>query len=65
LKPYMHEVRFLFEMNTSMLSRVAAMLNKSQVCFSSTRARSEIDCIHFDNRIMIVCGHGSLGMPCP
>jgi hypothetical protein len=36
-------------------------LNKSSD-FSSTRARSGIGCIHFDNRRMMVCGHGSMGM---
>jgi hypothetical protein len=42
-------------MNTSRLGRVAALLNqdlaRSRVIFSSTRARSRIDCIHLDNRI--------------
>jgi hypothetical protein len=51
-----------------MLGRVAAMLNqdlsRSRVIFSSTRARSGIGCIHFDNRMMLVCGHGSMGMRC-
>jgi hypothetical protein len=32
--------------------------------FSSTRARSGIGCIHFDNGMMMVCGHGSIGMRC-
>jgi hypothetical protein len=30
--------------------------------FSSTHARSGIVCIHFDNRMMMVCGHGFMGM---
>jgi hypothetical protein len=28
LKPYIHELSFLYEMDTSMLGRVAAMLNR-------------------------------------
>jgi hypothetical protein len=46
---------FLFEMDTSMLGRVAALLirdlSRSRVIFSSTRMRSGIDCIHLDNGI--------------
>jgi hypothetical protein len=45
---------FLFEMDTSLLGRVAALLIRISVeveCFSSTRARSGIDCIHLDNGI--------------
>ena len=48
-----------------MLGRVAALLfrdlGRRRVNFSSTRARSGIGCIHFDNRMMMVCGHGSMG----
>jgi hypothetical protein len=55
-------------MDTSMLGRVATLitrdLGRSRVIFSSTRARSGIGCIHFDNRIMMACGHGSMGMCC-
>jgi hypothetical protein len=32
--------------------------------FSSTRTRSGIGCIHFDNVRMMVYGHGSMGMRC-
>jgi hypothetical protein len=32
--------------------------------FSSTRARLGVDCIHFDTGTMMVCGQGSMGMPC-
>jgi hypothetical protein len=45
---------FLFEIDTSMLGRVAALLIRISVeveLFSSTRARSGIDCIHLDNEI--------------
>jgi hypothetical protein len=45
---------FLFEMDISMLGRIAAMLIRISVessDFSSTRARSGIDCIHLDNEI--------------
>jgi hypothetical protein len=59
----MHELRFLYEMDTSMLGRVAAILirelGRSRSDFSSTRTKSEIGYIHFDNGIMTVCGHGS------
>jgi hypothetical protein len=44
-----------------MLGRVAALVIRD---FSSTRARSGIGCIHFDNGMMMVCGHGSMGMRC-
>jgi hypothetical protein len=51
-----------------MLGRVVALLirdlGRSRVVFSSTRARSGIDCIHFYIRMMMVCGHGSMGMRC-
>jgi hypothetical protein len=50
-----------------MLGRVASMLiedlDRSRG-FSSTRARSRIGCIHFDTGTMMVCGQGSMGMPC-
>jgi hypothetical protein len=59
---------FLFEMDTSMLGRVAALLirdlGRSRVNFSSTRARSGIGCIHFDIIMMMVCGQRSMGMRC-
>jgi hypothetical protein len=45
---------FLFEMDTSMLGRVGALLIRILVeveCFFSTRVRSGIDCIHLDNGI--------------
>jgi hypothetical protein len=55
-------------MDTSMLGQVAALLNRdigrSRVIFSSTRARSRIGYIHFDNEMMMVYGHGSIGMRC-
>jgi hypothetical protein len=64
----LHELRIPFEMDTSTLGRVAALLirdlGRSRVIFSSTRARSGIGCIHFDNGMMMVSGHGSMGMSC-
>jgi hypothetical protein len=49
-----------------MLGRVAALLfrdlGRRRVNFSSTRARSGIAYIHFYIRLMMVYGHGSMGM---
>jgi hypothetical protein len=51
-----------------MLGRVAAMLNqdlgRSRVIFVALERGQEIGCIHFDNRMMMVCGHGSMEMRC-
>jgi hypothetical protein len=61
----MHEFRFLYEMETTMLGQVAAMLirdlGRSRVIFLALTCVQEMDCIHFDNGTMIVYGHGSLG----
>jgi hypothetical protein len=55
-----------FEMDTSMLGRVAATLirdlGRSRVIFLALTRGQEIGCIHFDNGMMMVCGHGSMGM---
>jgi hypothetical protein len=46
LKPLLHELRFLYEMNTSMLGRVAAMLirdlSRSQVVFLALARGQEL-----------------------
>jgi hypothetical protein len=46
---------FLFEMDTSMLGRVATLLNqdlgRSRVIFLALARGQEIDCIHLDNGI--------------
>jgi hypothetical protein len=46
---------FLFEMDTSMLGRIVALLSRklgrSQVIFLALTQGQEIDCIHLDNRI--------------
>ena len=53
-------------MDTSMLGRVAALLNsdlsRSRVIFLALARGQEIDCIHFDNRMIMIYGHGSMGM---
>jgi hypothetical protein len=65
LKPYLHELRISFVMDTSMLGRVAALLirdlGRSWVIFL---ALARGGCIHFDNRMMMVCGHESMGIHC-
>jgi hypothetical protein len=57
------------EMNTSMLSRVAALLNRdfgrSRVIFLALARGQEIDCIHFRIIMMLVCGQQSMGIGCP
>jgi hypothetical protein len=59
---------FSFEMDTSMLGRVAAMLNqdlgRSRVIFLALARGQELVVSNFDNRMMMVCGHGSMGMRC-
>jgi hypothetical protein len=66
LKPSVHELRIPFEMDTSMLGRVVAMLNqdlgRSRVIFLALARGQEIGCIHFENRMMMVYGHESMGM---
>ena len=60
----MHELRILYEMNTSILGRVAALLIKNlgrnRVIFLALARGKESDYILFDNGIMIVYGHGFL-----
>jgi hypothetical protein len=49
-----------------MLGRVAALLIKdlgrSRVIFLALARGQEIGCIHFHIILMLVCGHGSMGM---
>jgi hypothetical protein len=56
-------------MNTSMLSRVAALLNRdfgrSRVIFLALARGQEIDCIHFLIIMMLVGGQQSMGIGCP
>jgi hypothetical protein len=67
---YAHKCRswVLFEMDTSMLGRVAAMLNqdlgRSRVIFLALARGKELVVSIFDNRMMMVYGHGSMGMRC-
>jgi hypothetical protein len=55
-------------MDTSMLGRVAAMLNqdlgRSRVIFLALVRGQELVVSIIDNRRMMVCGHGSIGMRC-
>jgi hypothetical protein len=55
-------------MDTSMLGRVAAMLNqdlgRSRVIFLALARGQELVVSIFDNRMMMVYGHGSMGMRC-
>jgi hypothetical protein len=56
----------LVEMDTSMLGRVAALLNgdldRSRVIFLALARGQDINCTHFHIILMLVCGHGSMGM---
>jgi hypothetical protein len=62
----LHELRIPFEMDTSMLGPVAAMLAKdlgrSRVIFQALTRGQELVVSIFDNGIMMVCGHGSMGI---
>jgi hypothetical protein len=53
-------------MDTSMLGRVAAMLNqdlgRSRVIFLALARGQELVVSTFDNGMMMVYGHGSMGM---
>jgi hypothetical protein len=53
-------------MDTSMLGRVVALLNRdlgrSRVIFLALARGQDIDCAHFHIILMLVCGHGSMGM---
>ena len=58
----------LVEMDTSMLGRVAALLNRdlgrSRVIFLALARGQEIDCIHFRIIMMLGCGQQSMGIGC-
>jgi hypothetical protein len=62
----LHELRFLYEMNTSMLGRVAAKLIKdlgrSRLIFPTLARGQELVVSIFENGMTMVCGHGSMGM---
>jgi hypothetical protein len=62
----LHELRIPIEMNTSMLGRVAALLNRdlgrSRVIFLALARGQDVDCTHFHIILMLVCGHRSMGM---
>jgi hypothetical protein len=49
-----------------MLGRVAALLirdlGRSRVIFLALARGQDIHCIHFHIILMLVCGHGSMGM---
>ena len=53
-------------MDTSMLGRVAVLLirdlGRSRVIFLALTRGQELVVSIFDSRMMIVCGHGSMGM---
>ena len=55
-------------MDTSMIGRVAAMLNqdlgRSRVILLALARGQELVVSIFDNRMMMVCGHRSMGMRC-
>jgi hypothetical protein len=55
-------------MDISLIGRVAAMLNqdlgRSRVIFLALARGQELVVSIFDNRMMMVCGHGSMGMCC-
>jgi hypothetical protein len=55
-------------MDTSMLSRVAALLirdlDRSRVIFLAITRGQEIVCIHFHIVMMLVCGQRSMGIGC-
>jgi hypothetical protein len=62
----LHDLRNPIEMNTSMLGRIAALLirdlSRSRVIFFALARGQDIDCTHFHIILMLVCGHGSMGI---
>jgi hypothetical protein len=62
----LHYLRISFEMYTSMRGRVAALLirdlGRSRVIFLALARGQEIGCIHFHIILVLVYGHGSMGM---
>ena len=61
----MHDLRHPIEMNTSMLSRVAALLirnlGRSRVIFLALARGQKIGCIHFLLIMMLVVDNGPWG----
>jgi hypothetical protein len=61
----MHELKFLYEMDTSMLGRVVALLikdlDRSRVIFLALAQGQELVVFILKGGVMIVCGLGSLG----
>jgi hypothetical protein len=59
---------FLFEMDTSMLGRVVALLirdlGRSRVIFLALVRDQEIGCTHFHTIMILVCGQQSMGIGC-
>jgi hypothetical protein len=64
----LHELRIPFEMDTSMLGRVAALLirdlGRSRVIFLALARGQELVVSIFYIGMMMVSGHGSMGMRC-
>ena len=62
----MHELKIPFEMDTSMLGRVAALLirdlGRSRVIFLALARGQEIDCIHFLIIMMLVVDNNPWGL---
>jgi hypothetical protein len=62
----LHELRISFEMNTSMLGRVAALLirdlGRSRVIFLALARGQELIVSIFYIGMMMVCGHRSMWM---
>jgi hypothetical protein len=64
----LHELRIPFEMDTSMLGRVAALLirdlGRSRVIFLALSRGQELVVSIFYIIVMMVCGQRSMGMRC-
>jgi hypothetical protein len=64
----LHELRIPFEMDTSMLGRVAALLirdlGRSRVIFQALARGQELVVSIFYIVMMMVCGQRSMGMRC-
>jgi hypothetical protein len=62
----LHELRIPFEMDTSMLDRVAVLLNRdlgrSRVIFLALARGQDLVVSTFHIRMMMVCGLGSMGI---
>jgi hypothetical protein len=62
----LHELKISFEIDTSMLGRVAALLirdlDRSRVIFLALARGQELIVSIFYIGMIMVCGHGSMGM---